>query len=438
MTVWFDIEDLARHFRRNARPTGIQRMSFEIYRELALLTPAGTRVGFCRYHARAAAFGVADFSALQASILAATASATTPGTPAAAGHHPRQPEATAWRAALADMRDGAAQALRGGLRLGRAGYSTAQRKLRRTGIARRGTAGVAFAAGDWLVNLGANWDQPYEPAALARLRAAGVRVALLVYDLVPELFPEWAARSTTMQYRAWLRGSVAAADLAFAISRHTAADLAQALAAAGAAVPRITVLPIGHTLPPANAGDRPPLPRPYVLLVATIEVRKNHLLMFRLWRRLLRDLPPDEVPDLVFAGKLGWLTDDLLRQLDNAGWLDGRIKFIPSPSEPELAALYRHCLFTVFPSFYEGWGLPVTESLGFGKPVAASRASSIPEAGGTFCRYFDPDNLDEAYGVVAAMIRQPQELAALHARVAAEFDPPSWADTAAAITQVLA
>ena len=439
MTVWFDIEDLARHFRRSPRPTGIQRLSFEIYRALSRLPASGTPIHFCRYDPDAAAFAAADFFILEAAILAAAAAPAAPrAMPSAAtnGRRLRQPGAPAWQPALADIAAGMAQAARGALRLGRAGLRQARTTMRRR--RRAENAGIELAAGDWLVNLGANWDRPYDPAVLARLKAARVRLALLIYDLVPELFPEWAAQITVTQYRAWLRGSVAAADLVFAISRNTASDLTSCLAAAGQPAPRQLVLPIGHTLPAAAGAEQPPLPRPYVLLVATIEARKNHPLMLRLWRRLLRELPHDQVPDLVFAGKIGWLTGDFLQQLDNAAWLGGRIKFLAGPSEPELAALYRHCLFTVFPSFYEGWGLPVTESLGFGKPVAASNTSSIPEAGGDYCRYFDPDNLTEAYAVVAEMIRQPQALAALQARIAAEFDPPGWADTAAAVMRALA
>jgi glycosyltransferase involved in cell wall biosynthesis len=143
------------------------------------------------------------------------------------------------------------------------------------------------------------------------------------------------------------------------------------------------------------------------------------------------------VPDLVFAGKLGWLTADLVQQLENCDWLDGRIRFVPSPSDAELAGLYRGCLFTVFPSLYEGWGLPVSESLRFGKMVAASDRASIPEAGGNFCAYYDPENVAAAYEVIRGLIDHPERVAAMEARIAASYRPPSWADTAAALLNAL-
>jgi glycosyltransferase involved in cell wall biosynthesis len=151
------------------------------------------------------------------------------------------------------------------------------------------------------------------------------------------------------------------------------------------------VLPVGSHAPADLMVGPPVLERPYVLMVGTIEARKNHAAMMRVWRRMLQTMPEAMVPDLVFAGKIGWLTTDLMQQLGNAGWLGGKIRFIESPPEADLASLYRHCLFSVFPSLYEGWGLPVTESLSFGKTVAASNRAAIPEAGGNFCVYFDPD-----------------------------------------------
>src|ERR1700739_3281778 len=113
--------------------------------------------------------------------------------------------------------------------------------------------------------------------------------------------------------------------------------------------------------------------------------------MMRVWRRMLQTMPEAMVPDLVFAGKIGWLTTDLMQQLGNAAWLGGKIRFIESPPEADLASLYRHCLFSVFPSLYEGWGLPVTESLAFGRPCIIAKTTSLPEAGGSLARYIDPD-----------------------------------------------
>ncbi len=179
------------------------------------------------------------------------------------------------------------------------------------------------------------------------------------------------------------------------------------------------------------------MPGSYVLTVSTIEARKNHALLFRVWRRLLDEMPAAAVPTLVFAGRVGWLVDDLMRQLRNADYLGGKIVLIEDPRDGELAQLYAGCRFTVFPSFYEGWGLPVTESLGFGRPCIISNASALPEAGGTLARYFDPENGAEATRVIRRAIEDAEGTEAWGTRIAAEFRPVSWDDSARGILRAL-
>jgi glycosyltransferase involved in cell wall biosynthesis len=297
---------------------------------------------------------------------------------------------------------------------------------------------VRFNPGDWLVNIGCAWHYPYDADMLAALRARGVKFGVLIYDLIPELFPEWTYRGTMLEFRGFLRRTLPAAEMIFTISQNTAADVRHFMLETKMPAVPIRVLPVGsrvatRSLCPPNPGGRA-----YVLFVSTIEVRKNHALMFRVWQRLLRQMPAGSVPDLVFAGKIGWLTNDFLHQLENADWLGGRIKFVETPTDEALETLYRNCLFTVFPSFYEGWGLPVTESLSFGKTVAASNRGSIPEAGGDFCVYYDPDHIEDAAGVIRGLIDHPARVAALEARIARQFRPPGWAETATMLLQALA
>ena len=99
--------------------------------------------------------------------------------------------------------------------------------------------------------------------------------------------------------------------------------------------------------------------------------------------------------------------------------------------------LYRDCRFTFFPSFYEGWGLPVTESLSFGRVCLASDRASVPEAGGRFCAYLDPDNATGATAAARALIGNPEHLAALEADIRDGFRPVPWSDTAAAVLAAL-
>jgi glycosyltransferase involved in cell wall biosynthesis len=446
MTIWFDVEDLIRFFQNAARPTGIQRLSFETYRAIWRQAGESGEVRFCRRSATRHGFKSIYFPALEAGIIASTATAAPPLPPI----EPLQPYAPTrlgkaarglplqYRIPLGVISRASKQilgAVRDLFRAALAPFGPGNTASSRVGGHQFDLEGqdVAFGPGDWFVNLGASWDSPYAPAFLDNLHANGTGFALLAHDLIPDLFPEWCTRLMTADFDGWLRDVVPRTNVMFAVSRNTASDLVACLRKAGKSIPPPVVLPVGNCQAANTMVGPPLLERPYVLMVGTIEVRKNHAAMLRVWRRMLQTMPEAEVPDLVFAGKIGWLTTDLIQQLNNANWLGGKIRFINSPPEAELTSLYRNCLFSVFPSLYEGWGLPVTESLSFGKTVVASRCSAIPEAGGEFCVYFDPDSINDAYGVIRGLIENPDRVAALEARIAATFRPPSWDDTAAAL-----
>jgi glycosyltransferase involved in cell wall biosynthesis len=91
----------------------------------------------------------------------------------------------------------------------------------------------------------------------------------------------------------------------------------------------------------------------------------------------------------------------------------------------------------MFPSFFEGWGLPVTESLALGKPCLTSDRTSLPEAGGKLTRRFDPDNLHDAYRAIREVIEDPAGLTRWEAQVRREFKPIPWSATADALLTAL-
>lgn len=295
--------------------------------------------------------------------------------------------------------------------------------------------------GDILLVLGSPWFRADYGAFVAGLKAeTGLKFGLLIYDIIPIIHPEWCDRYLVRLFSEWFVSTVPHADALFSISKATAVDVTrwaerEPIALRGPVQP----IPIGtgfSETKPVSADA--PLPAGlvaggYVLLVSTIEARKNHLLAFRIWRRLLAANPRDKVPVLVFAGRVGWLVSDLMQQIANANHLDGKLVIVGELDDAMLSTLYRGCRFTLFPSLYEGWGLPVSESLGYGKVCLAADRASVPEAGGEFCPYYDPDNLSDATAVVQRALDHPEWIAELEARIAADFRPTSWAMTAQAL-----
>ncbi len=507
--VWFDVEDLFHFAQRNARPTGIQRVCFEIYRA-AMADPAMSgRIGFLRHATTERGFVEADWTALSALFRRVTDRPVEPGRPrpeaapiaaraSAAELLPQRTAEPAAAAGAADRRRGlsmrllkraagllpdrirrpgvlfvvmqaqAAAALAGaagevalaGMRKG--GRRMARLPSVRTWLSARGQNEPAAEApprrladiarrGDVLAVLGSPWfELDYaELAAHARGRL-GLRLAVLLHDVIPVRRPEWVDRGTARVYRDWYTAVLPLADVVFANSQATADDLSSWCARDNVFLRRpVRPVPIGTGFGAVadQLGDQAgPLPaaldgrldgRPYVLFVSTVEARKNHLLLFRVWRRLLEEMGPERVPDLVFAGKVGWMVSDLMGQIENSRNLGGRLHVVEGLDDRELRAVYAGCLFTVFPSFYEGWGLPVSESLAMGKPCVASNATALPEAGGRLARYFDPFDVNDAARVIRQTLEDRPGLAAWQDEVRRSFRPITWHQTACAILDTL-
>jgi glycosyltransferase involved in cell wall biosynthesis len=449
--IWVDVEDLLAYAEAYSRPSGIQRLAFEIYQQLVAI--AGKDVHFVRHLAPP---GLTEISCEE--VRAVFARMDRP----VAAANPKETEApmasdggvrgtlrrlafrfpsSVQRPLMRGLRAQREAALSFGEALLMAGTLPARwlrRRLRRGSRLSDGSDTLAtIGEGDLFLALGSPWFPFYE-RRLEAVRARGARVGVLVYDLIPVMRPEWCDASLVRTFRGWMKACLPLADRVFAISRATArdAELFAATERLQLAAP-VTPLPIGTGFsgPPPGGPRRADLPEPgsYVLFVSTVEPRKNHPLLFRVWRELLTALPRERVPTLVFAGRVGWMSGDFVQQLRNADWLGGAIRHIDSPTDSELAALYEGALFTVFPSLYEGWGLPVTESLAHGKPCLVARTTSLPEAGGALARYFDPDNLHDALTAVRALIEDRAGLAAWEADVRAGFQPTSWRETALAL-----
>jgi glycosyltransferase involved in cell wall biosynthesis len=240
---------------------------------------------------------------------------------------------------------------------------------------------------------------------------------------------------------------VAQADVIFTVSSHSRGDIIDAAARHGLRRPAIVVLPLGtgfQTWGPRAESESPKaserLPSRFVLYVSTIEQRKNHRLLVQVWQRLVARHGAAAMPDLVFVGRPGYVIIDFLNfrsELMASGCVGGKVHILSDLSDTELAEAYRRCLFTVYPSSYEGWGLPVAESLAHGKFCVSSDRTSLPEVGGSFVDYFDPDDIEDVVLKIERPLFDPAYLAAREARLRAEYRPASWADCAHALIAAL-
>ncbi|MGA3398901.1 MAG: glycosyltransferase family 1 protein [Acetobacteraceae bacterium] len=458
--MWIDVEDLFEYRRTNyRRPTGIQRVAFEVYRELQTRYGSTGQVCFVQHSLTGNDFQVVAWSEVAALFTGLATDHTAPPPNATNApvfvHLPARQFirrlayrlSPSLRTHIAEALVTQGRALRAWGRLVSTLLRAPFKMSRHLPKAARDTRSSAVppsarfadlaAPGDIMLMLGATWSHPDYGRMIGRqCKANGLRFALLVYDLIPVRRPEWSDRVVVRTFRKWICGVLPLCDTVFAISRATASDVEAFAQEQGIRLPGpVITVPLGSELRHAPEARSPHLPPPgsYALIVSTIEARKNHLLLFRVWHRMLDELPPDRVPTLVFAGRIGWLVADLMQQIANTDNLGGKLIIIEGPSDAELAALYDGCLFTMLPSFFEGWGLPVTESLGFGKPCLIANRTSLPEAGGDLVRSFDPDNLHDAYAVIRNAIEDRAGLALWQARIRREFKPVPWSATVDAL-----
>jgi glycosyltransferase involved in cell wall biosynthesis len=272
-------------------------------------------------------------------------------------------------------------------------------------------------------------------------RERRVRFAAIVYDLIPLTHPQWVGRGYGKKFQHWLTAMLVNADLVLTISSYSRSVLISYAEREGKAVPRTEVLPLGagFRVLPGRSIDQAiaRLPSVYVLFVSTLEPRKNHRLLVRVWCRLIEKHGERNVPSLVFVGRVGWMIDDLMAELDQSGYLSGKIVRLADISDVDIREVYRRCLFSVFPSLVEGWGLPVAESLEQGKLCIASNRASIPEVGGDLVDYFDPDDEAATLTAVERAIFDDAYRNAREARIRGEYRPASWGGCAEALISSL-
>jgi glycosyltransferase involved in cell wall biosynthesis len=416
--VWFEVEDFLRYFDHFRNPTGLQRVPFEIYLEAERLYGRSGRVRFCRLSAYSKQLRPISFEEISAQYL------NPPGAGA--------PWRNIWAPArLLDEFRSMLPLIARHPRFFFSIFKSVARDLIGMRLHRYRFERL-IQPGDIIVSLGAAWGVPNYMKHMAEAkRRYGIKFSILIHDLIPIEYESFVERRHVVQFRSWLREAIPVADVVLTTSKHSRNALVKLAASAGWSLPRVEVVEPGSGLNDrlTSGVERTiNLPERYVLFVSTIEIRKNHRLLVRVWRELLERHGADTVPVLIFAGQIGWLVDDLLIELTASDYLGGKVVMLPGLSDAELRQVYRSSLFTVFPSLCEGWGLPIAESLVHGKFCVASDRTSIPEVGGDLVDYFDPSNETDALAKIERLLLEPAYLMAREARLRAEYRPRSWAD----------
>jgi glycosyltransferase involved in cell wall biosynthesis len=290
---------------------------------------------------------------------------------------------------------------------------------------------IEFSSSTIYISFGLDWDYKDMFELYEMKRQYGFRTILMCYDIVPVKFPHFAAETAMEQtFAKYLTDIAWCADLMLCISKNTMRDLDAFLGSVAAPVPLLSVVTLGSEViarnPEISNGTFPELHgKNFILYVSTIEARKNHEVLYRSYVRLVESGEKD-IPIMVFVGMLGWSTSDLVHFLRHDPLVKDLFLLCNNVGDTELAWLYENAYFTVYPSLYEGWGLPIAESLAHGKLCLASSTSSLPEVGGDLIDYLDPVDVLGWTEKLRYYFANPDEVQKRNDIIRSNYQPPTW------------
>ena len=293
---------------------------------------------------------------------------------------------------------------------------------------------VTFAAGDTLFSAASDWGRKDPEELRAMKQASGCRIVVVCYDIIPLTHPRFFPAADVAIFQAYWEKMFTVADRVIVNAGAIRRDVETWCVGAGLAPPQLSVVPLGAD--PVSPAAGTPLPEGlepdrYALFVSTIEPRKNHALLLDAWEALLaRGIPQAHRFRLVFVGRAGWMVDHVIRRLAEPAAFAGTVTHLRNMDDARLQALYAGCAFCLYPSFHEGFGLPVVEAHAHGKAVLASNGGALAEVAGALSPTLDPDDTAGWAAAMEEWIGNPEARRAAEAVVRARFRPRPWSDVA--------
>jgi glycosyltransferase involved in cell wall biosynthesis len=285
---------------------------------------------------------------------------------------------------------------------------------------------IGFPPYDWFAGAA---DLYHFPNFIRPPLSRGRKSVVTIHDVSFLRMPETTEEKNLSWLSAEIHNTAQKADAILTDSHFSAGEICELLK-----VPAEKVFPIWLGLPKFGPPPAPEaaalarkalgLERPYLLMVGTIEPRKNISFLVKVYETL-RDFDGD----LVLAGGLGWKTGETLRAISESPRQPG-IKWLKHMNDAQLSALYAGAAAFVFPTRYEGFGFPPLEAMGRGTPVVSARNSSLPEVLGDAAEWVDGFDAEEWAQKIRAVLADPARAARLRAAGFEQANQFTWEETA--------
>jgi glycosyltransferase involved in cell wall biosynthesis len=285
-----------------------------------------------------------------------------------------------------------------------------------------------FSPNDVYISLGLDWDKGNLTEVYNLVKDVGIKTVLFCYDLIPYKFPQFTPPNYSFKMARYFTDMLWCSNYIICISESSKNDLLEYAKTVSAPLPSLKIINIGCDLLTKNikkvgfTGRSLIKNKDFILTVSTIEPRKNHATLYNVWQKLYK-YDSKNCPILVITGRNGWLCNELQHMIREDTKLNKHIIIVNDANDSDLEWLYKNCLFTVFPSFYEGWGIPVAESLYYGKYCITSNTSSLPEVSQNLTKMLDPLDIYSWYESIKDLLENRSKLKSLEDNIKKNYKP---------------
>ena len=260
---------------------------------------------------------------------------------------------------------------------------------------------------------------------LRALRRRALRLVCFIHDLIPLTHPESCRANKPCVHFKRISKALPAASGVIVNSKATLREVMHFAATHHLPLPpAVAALLAPAPLPPPDSGR--PLKDPYFVMVGTIEPRKNYAFLLQLWRQMAKAQNQSPIPHLVLIGQRGWSFGNVTDLLEHCSALQGLVHEISACSDRALATYLHHSQALLFPSFEEGFGMPIAEALGGGVPVIASNLPVFREFAGDIPEYIAPLDGLRWMEVIQNYATPSSPMRTAQLARATRFQPPTW------------
>lgn len=284
------------------------------------------------------------------------------------------------------------------------------------------------------------WMNPLKRSYLLPiLKKNGVKIAAYIHDIIPVTEAQFCDEFTTLNFLEYIGAYLQYSDLLITGAQATIKAMDCLIEDTNVHSINGYVIKLGSDIKRNDAKNtvRRKIGNiinkgKYVLMVGTLEPRKNHSFVLDAFEEGLFE----EKVNLVFAGRIGWNIQDLLERIQKHEKLNKQLFFIDDANDDEISALYENCLCVAFPSYNEGFGLPIIEAFSHNALVAANDIEVLHEVGGDYCRYFSLQDCDEFISIIKMYIEDNAVYKADKEKIR-NYKPVTWDECAEEMYRVL-